>query len=148
MRGFAAGADMFMGKGPGYDKLVHCVGALLAKPSEDGAGVDHQLVMRTFQAFLESLCAAFEGVVRPRMEIALGTNTAAAVLEQAAEKLPAGWKIEALREGAGDYLAVREAVVEFNILVSEVFRLLEGRADSIEVSHLKDAFEQQLILVD
>jgi len=148
MRGFAAGADMFIGKGLSYDKLIHCVGAFLAKQTGNGAEVDHQLVIKTCRELLESLCAAFDSVVRSRMEISLGTNAAAAVFQQATEKLPAGWKMQALREGAYDYLAVREAVVEFDILVSEVFGILGTMADSIEVGHLKDAFEQQLILLD
>lgn len=148
MRGFEAGADLFIGKGLSYDNLVHCVGALLANSGDDGAGVDHEWVLKTSQTFLESLWAAFDGVVRPRLEIALGTQAAAAVLKQAAEKSSMGWKLEALRQGVSHVTAVREVVGEFNAFVAEVFRLLEEKADTINVNPVKEAFEQQLILVE
>ncbi|MBI3950226.1 MAG: response regulator [Acidobacteria bacterium] len=148
MRGFEAGADMFIGKGLGYDKLVDYISAVLVHRNGTGDGVEYPRVMRTCKELLDSLWAAFDGVVCSRLEISLGTNAAAAVLQQAAEKSPAGWKIQWLREGTYDYLAVREAVVAFNAFVAEVFNTLEAMAGSIEVSHLRDAFEQQLPLFD
>jgi DNA-binding response OmpR family regulator len=148
MQGFEAGADMFIGKGLDYNRLVSYVNTVLAKRNGGEPNGYANLTMKTCQELVEWLCAAFESVVRPRMEIALGTNAAAAVLQQAAERMQAGWKIQALREGTYDHLAVREAVIEFNTYVTEVFRILEERANTIETSYLKDAFEQQLTVFD
>lgn len=145
LRGFAAGADMFITKELGYEKLVSYTTAILAEQDHHAEDSDQPRPRTIRHELLKSLVAAFNGLVRPRLELALGT-AAAAVLQTATEKLPAGWQLEALHEGMDSYLAVRGAVVEFNIFVSEVFNLLEERLGSIEVSHLREAFEQQSLV--
>jgi CheY-like chemotaxis protein len=148
MRGFDVGTDMFIGKGLGYEKLVSYIKTSFNEGSWNPDDADHQLAMKACRELLDSLYAAFESVLRPRLEIALGVRTTADVFEKAAEKLQPGWKIQTLRERMNRSPAVRDAIVEFNTFVSELFGILDEMGHRIEVNRLRNTFEQQLALFD
>lgn len=148
LRGFQAGADMFMAKELTLTKLVNVVKALLTQQAHEADGVNVQLAMKTSQELLRMLTGAFDGIIRARLEIALGLNATASILDQAAKKLSAGWKLQALREGMYWYLDIRQAVMQFATFVSAVFQILERKRGDIEVDRLREAFEHQLVFFD
>ncbi|RMG53740.1 MAG: response regulator [Acidobacteria bacterium] len=148
LHGFQAGADMFIAKGLTLMKLVNFVKALLAEHTHEADGFDVQMAMKTSQELLRMLIGAFDGIVRARLELALGLNATASILDQATKELPTGWKLQALREGMYWYLDIRQAVIQFATFVSAVFQILEQKREDIEVGHLKEAFEHQLIFFD
>lgn len=148
MQGFAAGADMFIGKGLGYDRLVHYVRTILAEKGGYDVCEEKQHAEKTHQDLLKAVHGAFDGVVRAGLEASLGKEETTALIGEALQHCQPAWDPQTLCQWADTHAAVRQRMVEFNRFMSELFQLISSRVSHFTAMQLKETFEQQLALFD
>lgn len=148
MQGFAAGADMFIGKGLGYDRLIHYVRAILAEKGGYEVFEERQHAEKTHQELLRAVYGAFDGVVRAGLEALLGKEQTGALLREATQQCQSDWDLHALCQSAETHAAVRQRMIEFNRFMSGLFQLISSRVGHFAAIQLKETFEQQLAPFD